>query len=58
VGDYSDEPDQTLQSVGIGLRYSVTDYLDLRFAYGWNVGDSGILDAPEGHMHFGATVKF
>ena len=58
VGDYSDEPDQTLISAGMGVRYSVTNYLDLRFAYGQNVGDSGILDAPKGRAHFGATVKF
>jgi hemolysin activation/secretion protein len=58
VGAFSQEPDQTLQSIGIGLRYSITDYLDLRLAYGWNVCDSGIEDAPSGRLHFGATVKF
>lgn len=52
------EPNQTLQSVGIGFRYSIKDYCDLRLAYGWNIGDSGIPNARPGHVHFGATVKF
>lgn len=58
VGDLPSEPDQNLHSVGLGLRYSVSDHFDLRLAYGWALRHSGITDTPPGRLHFGMNMKY
>ncbi|MEZ5387825.1 MAG: ShlB/FhaC/HecB family hemolysin secretion/activation protein [Prosthecobacter sp.] len=58
VGDYISEPDQNLHSAGVGLRYNVGDYVDLRLAYGWPLRSSGVVDVPKGRLHFGMNVKY
>jgi hemolysin activation/secretion protein len=58
VGDFDSEPDQNLQSAGVGLRYSVSDHLDLRLAYGWPLRQSGVSSGPPGRLHFGMNMKY
>lgn len=58
TGDFASEPDQKLQSAGVGLRYSITDLLDVRLAYGWTFKHSGVINAPSGRLHFGMNMKY
>ncbi len=58
VGELTSEPDQELHSVGLGLRYSVSDHFDLRLAYGWALKHSGITDTPPGRLHFGMNMRY
>jgi hemolysin activation/secretion protein len=59
TGDFVSEPDQNLHSAGIGLRYTVTDLLDLRLAYGWPLRHSGVANVPQnGRLHFGMIMKY
>ena len=57
--DFASEPDQNLQSAGVGLRYTVSDLLDLRLAYGWPLRHSDVTNVPQnGRLHFGMIVKY
>ncbi len=58
TGEFVSEPDQNLHSAGLGLRYSVSDHLDVRLAYGWALRHSGITNAPAGRLHFGMNMKY
>jgi len=58
VGDFASEPDQSLQSAGVGLRYQVADHFDLRLAYGWPLRTKGLTDVPSGRLHFGMNMRY
>ena len=58
VGSLASEPDQNLHSVGLGLRYSVSNHFDLRLAYGWALQHSGIAYVPTGRLHFGMNMRY
>ena len=53
------EPDIHIQSAGLGLRYRMGRHAQARLAYGWNVGDRGVLGDPgDGRLHFGVTISY
>lgn len=59
TGAYESEPDQNLHSIGVGMRYSITNLLDLRLAYGWPLRHSGVTNVPQhGRLHFGMNMKY
>ncbi len=58
VGSYSTEPNLNLQSTGMGLRYSFSNNVDLRLAYGWTLRHDGLIAAPSGRLHFGMNMKY
>lgn len=58
VGDFTSEPDQNLQSAGVGLRYNISDHFDLRLAYGWPLRQTGVQSGPPGRLHFGMNMKY
>lgn len=58
VGSLTSEPDQNLQSAGVGLRYAVGNHFDLRLAYGWPLRHSGIANVQPGRLHFGMNMKY
>lgn len=58
VGDLASEPDQKLQSAGLGLRYNLDDHFDLRLAYGWTFNHEGIQNVRDGRLHFGMNVRY
>lgn len=58
TGSFTSEPDQKLQSAGVGMRYTITNLLDLRLAYGWTFKHSGVINAPNGRLHFGMNMKY
>ena len=58
VGGFASEPNLNLQSSGVGLRYSLSNNLDLRLAYGWNLRSTGLVNAPSGRLHFGMNMKY
>ena len=53
------EPDVTLSSIGVELKYRVGGKAHLRAGYGWHVSDSGVDDVEDdGKFHFGATIHY
>ena len=58
------DPVITMDSVGLGFRYAVGRNFTLRFDYGWQLRDSGVLTGLFGQRknssrgHVGATVSF
>jgi len=58
------DPVVTMDSVGLGFRYAVGNNFALRFDYGWQLRDSGVLTGPVGQRrntsrgHVSATVSF
>jgi hemolysin activation/secretion protein len=56
-----DPPDATLTSVGVGLRYTLSKNLSLRFDYGWQLTDKNLSDdIGEDHSraHIGVLASF
>ncbi len=53
-----------MESVGVGLRYGIARNFSLRFDYGWQLRDSGVLTGPFGARknrsrgHVSATISF
>ena len=53
------EPGSQIQGAGVGLRYRIGRNANARLAYGWNVGDRGVIGDPgKGRLHFGVTVSY
>lgn len=58
------DPHVIMESVGMGFRYSISKNLSLRFDYGWQLRNSGILTGPGGPRpnssrgHVSATLSF
>ncbi|MEM7010503.1 MAG: ShlB/FhaC/HecB family hemolysin secretion/activation protein [Verrucomicrobiota bacterium] len=53
------EPDVTLSSIGVELKYRLGGTAHLRAGYGWHVSDSGVEDVEgDGKFHFGATIHY
>ena len=47
-----------LCSVGVGLRYTITHYLSVRFDYGWQLKDSGTGNPDNSRAHVAALLSF
>ncbi len=52
------EPISHLWSAGVGLRYSINTYVDIRFDYGWQLKDIPTSDVGAGRAHFAIVVGY
>ena len=53
------ETGSQIQGAGLGLRYRIGRNAQARLAYGWNVGDQGVMGDPgKGRLHFGITLSY
>ena len=57
-GTVAAEPDQSLQTLGLGLNCRFGEHASLRTSYGWVMDSSGVNDLGSGKLHFGVTVSF
>ncbi|MFT5466215.1 MAG: hemolysin activation/secretion protein [Verrucomicrobiales bacterium] len=57
-GDFQGEPDQSLQTTGLGVNYRFGKHASLRASYGWVLNDSGLEEVGEGKWHFGFTMSY
>lgn len=54
-----EDPHITMSSVGIGLRFSLSTYLQLRADYGWQLQDSGVSSSKRNSRgHLGVTMAY
>ncbi len=59
VDKLSGERPFNLSSVGIGLRYQLTEHGSLQAAYGWQLRDSGSRETDRNaHLHLSASMSF
>lgn len=58
TGDFSGEPNQSLQTSGLGMNYRFGDHSSLRASYGWVLGESGLEDVNPGKWHLGITMSY
>lgn len=55
----SGEPNVTLSSIGVELKYRLGARAQMRAGYGWHVSDRGVDDVDgNGKFHFGATIHY
>ncbi len=54
----NENPDTELSSVGLGLRYRISNYFSLRADYGVQLLDTGANKRNDGRFHLGATVSY
>ncbi len=57
-GAVAGEPDQSLQTLGLGLNCRYGEHASLRTSYGWVMDSSGVNGLGSGKLHFGVTVSF
>ena len=57
-GSLAAEPDQGLDTLGLGLNCRLGEHASLRTSYGWVVDSSGVNNPGSGKFHFGLTVSF
>ncbi|MEM9399754.1 MAG: ShlB/FhaC/HecB family hemolysin secretion/activation protein [Verrucomicrobiota bacterium] len=54
----NENPDIELSAVGMGLRYSLENYLTLRADYGFQLIDTGLNSRHSGRWHIGVVVSY
>ncbi len=52
------EPVSHLWSAGLGMRYEIASYLDVRFDYGWQLKNVAFSAVGAGRAHFGIVVSY
>jgi len=57
-GSLAAEPDQGLDTLGLGLNCRLGEHASLRTSYGWVLDSSGVNNPGSGKFHFGLTVSF
>ncbi len=55
-GDDSNPANNSFLSTGVGLRYQVAPYVNIRYDYGWQLNDE-INDGKSGQQHLGISVN-
>lgn len=59
ISDYTfEDKTSTLQSVGIGLRYRLSNHVSLRCDYGFRITEPDTLFNDQGRLHFGLVVRY
>jgi hemolysin activation/secretion protein len=59
ISDYIfEDKTSTLQSVGFGLRYRLSNHVSLRCDYGFRITEPDTLFNDQGRLHFGLVVRY
>jgi len=53
-----EDPNVELSSVGLGLRYTLSTNLSIRFDYGWQLKDAGAGDPDSSRAHVAVLLSF